>query len=218
MQEINEVREQTAVEEVANAITHGIGAFLSIVALVILVVSASIYGNTWQIVSAAIYGFSMVFLYTMSTLYHSIRGGKFKDILNQFDHSAIFLLIAGTYTPITLVGLQGAWGWSIFGVIWALALAGIVCKVFFMEQTFKFSSFFYLAMGWMFLVAIKPMIDRLPSASLYWLLAGGFFYSVGVVFYLWRNKKFMHSVFHLFVLGGTVCHFFSIYGYIIANK
>ncbi len=205
----------TFFEEVTNAITHGVGALLSIAGLVLMVVFASIDGDAWKIVSAAIFGSSLILLYSSSTFYHA-SPPKLKEISQKIDHSAIYVLIAGTYTPFTLVTLNGLWGWWIFGIIWFLAIGGIVFQVFFYSDRFRLiSSIIYLLMGWMMVAAIRPLLENLPSGGLYWLLAGGLSYSGGVAFYLWKRLPFAHSIWHLFVLGGSICHFFAVFLYII---
>lgn len=202
-------------EEVFNATSHGAGALLGLAGLVILLVFAAISGDTWKIVSSAIYGVSMVLLYTSSTLYHSLNGRK-KVILNKIDHAAIYILIAGTYTPFMLVTLRGGWGWSIFGTIWALAIGGIIFKLFFFKARLRtVSAILYLVMGWLVVIALRPLIRELPAGGLWWLLAGGLSYSVGVVFYLWKKIPFGHGIWHLFVLGGSICHYFAILLHVI---
>ncbi len=202
-------------EELANAITHGLGALLSIAGLVLLVVFASLDGNAWHIVSFSIFGTCLVLLYTASTLYHSFRSTRVKHVLRIMDHSAIYLLIAGTYTPFTLTLLRGGWGWSMFGVIWGLCIAGIVFKVFFIKRFNGLSTLLYLLMGWMIVIAAKPLLEHLPIGGLYWLLAGGAAYSLGTVFYLWEKLPFHHAVWHLFVLAGSICHFFAVLLYLL---
>ncbi|TSB46108.1 PAQR family membrane homeostasis protein TrhA [Alkalicoccobacillus porphyridii] len=202
-------------EEIANAITHGIGALLSLAGLVLLIVYSSLYGTVWHIVSFSIYGTSMLILYAASTLVHSFPPGKVKDLFEILDHSAIYLFIAGTYTPILFIVVQGALGWTLFGVIWGIATLGIVFKIFFVKKFLVISTLFYLLMGWMALFAIKPIISALPLAGVAFLVGGGLLYSLGTIFYIWRGFKFHHAVWHLFVLGGTILHFFLIIGYIL---
>lgn len=202
-------------DELVNSITHGIGAVLGIVALVILIVSASLHGTIWHIVSFSIYGASLVILYTASTLFHSARNIRLKYKLNKLDHAAIFLLIAGTYTPFTLVTLRGPWGWSIFGVIWGIAILGVLSKIFFMSQTRNYAAYVYLAMGWVIVVAIKPLVANLAMGGLVWLGVGGLFYCLGVIFFLWKKLPFSHGIWHLFVLGGSISHFVAIYCYLL---
>lgn len=200
----------TFAEEVFNSLTHGVGALLGIAGLVILLVFAAIDGNAWKIVSSALFGASMVFLYTSSTLYHAVSGRK-KVILNKIDHAAIYVLIAGTYTPFMLVTLRGPWGWSLFGAIWGLTVAGIVFKLYFYTPKLRtLSALLYIVMGWLVIVATRPLLENLSSGGLWWLLAGGVSYTAGVVFYLWKKLPFGHGIWHLFVLGGTVCHYFAI--------
>lgn len=197
-------------EELANSITHGIGIGLSLAALIVLVAYASEQGDTWKIVSFSIYGTSLILLYTASTLYHSFSSPKVKHYLKIFDHSAIYLLIAGTYTPFMLVLLRENFGWLIFAIVWVLALLGIFFKFFFVHRFQILSTIIYLLMGWLIVFAFKPMVDNVPEGGLYWLLAGGISYSLGVVFYLWRRIPYHHAIWHLFVLGGSICHFFAV--------
>ena len=197
-------------EEIANGITHGIGALLSVAALVILVVMGAIRGDAWHVVSFSIYGSSLIILFLASTLYHSIQHPKAKPFLRRFDHASIYLLIAGTYTPFTLISLRGAWGWSIFGVVWGLALAGIIFKMFFIGRFEVLSTVAYVGMGWICVIAYRQMIDSLTPSGLAWLIAGGVVYTVGVLFYAVRKIPYGHAVWHLFVLGGSICHFFAV--------
>jgi hemolysin III len=197
-------------EEIASSITHGIGAALSIAALVILVVLAAKQGDAWRIVSFSVYGTTLILLYLASTLYHAIQHRGAKKVFRILDHSSIFLLIAGTYTPFLLVSLRGRWGWSLFGVIWALAITGIVFKAIFIHRMKKLSVVIYILMGWLILIALKPMLANIPKAGLWWLAGGGLAYTGGVVFYAMKSVKFAHAVWHLFVLAGSICHFFAI--------
>lgn len=203
------IREETFLEEVLNAVSHGIGVLLSIAALTILVVFGSKYGTAWHIVSYSIYGSTLILLYLASTLYHSIPKGNIKKIFKVLDHSAIFLLIAGCYTPITLLGLKGALGWTLFGIVWGIAILGIIFKVIFIEKFKILSTIMYLAMGWIIIFAIKPLVEILPTKGLIFLVAGGITYSIGAIFYSIKKLKFNHSIWHLFVIGGSVFHFFT---------
>jgi len=206
---------QSLREEIANSITHGIGLLLSISGLVLLVVFACLRGDVWHIVSFSIFGVGMIMVYTSSTLFHSFRNVKIKSILNIIDHSAVYLLIAATYTPFTLVTIRGPWGWSIFGVVWAAAIAGIILKIFFIGKYRTLSTLLYVAIGWVLLIAIKPLYASLPTPGFWLLMAGCFTYSIGVIFFLWRKLPFGHSIWHLFVLGGTICHYFAILLYVL---
>lgn len=197
-------------EEIFNSITHGIGTLISVAALVILIVFAVYKGNVWHVVSFTIFGSTMVLLYLSSTLYHSFTKQKVKNLFARFDHAAIFLLIAGTYTPFVLTTLRGPLGWSLFGVIWGLAIAGVVVRSVFLTRFRKLMVGIYLAMGWLFLIAIVPMVRNLPGISVAFLFAGGACYSLGVIFYSWRNLKYGHGIWHLFVLAGSIMHFFSV--------
>lgn len=197
-------------EEIFNSITHGIGTLLSIAALVLLVVFAAIKGNTWHVVSFSIFGSSLVLLYLSSTLYHSFTREKLKNLFVRFDHAAIFLLIAGTYTPFVLTTIRGALGWTLFGIIWGLAIAGMVIRSIYLTRFRKLMVGIYLAMGWMFLLAIGPIVRNLPASSIAFLFIGGACYSIGVIFYAWRGLKYGHGIWHLFVLAGSIMHFFSV--------
>ncbi len=203
-------RTLTLGEEIFNSITHGIGTLLSIAALVILIVFAAIRGNAWHVVSFTIFGSTLVLLYLSSTLYHSFTKQKVKNLFARFDHAAIFLLIAGTYTPFLLTALRGVLGWVLFGIIWGVAITGVVIRSIYLTRFRKLMVGLYLAMGWMFVVAIGPMLNNLPSISIVFLFLGGILYSIGVVFYVWRKLKYGHGIWHLFVLAGSIMHFFSV--------
>jgi hemolysin III len=207
---------QTLGEEIANSITHGIGAALATAALVILVVFAAIRGDAWQVVSFSIYGVSLIVMYTSSTLYHAFSNPKVKNYFRIMDHSSIFLLIAGTYTPITLISLRGTgWGWTIFGIIWGLAILGIVFKLAFWGNLEKLSVVFYILMGWLVVIAIKPMVTNLPMGLLIWIAIGGLCYTLGIIFYAWTKLPYSHAIWHLFVLAGSISHFFGILLYLV---
>ncbi len=205
-------------EELLNSITHGAGILFSIAALVLLIVFSSIYGGTRHIVSCTIFGVTLILLYTASTLYHSVQTPRVKMILKIFDHSCIYLLIAGTYTPFLLIALRGFIGWTMFAVIWFLALLGVLFKIFFVHRFKIVSTIAYLLMGWIIVFAIKPLIDSLPSGGIVWLIAGGLSYSLGVIFYIWKKLPYNHAIWHLFVLSGSICHFFSIIFYVVPLK
>ncbi len=205
-------------EERANRLTHGLGAALSVAGLVVLVVAAVQRGDAWHITSSAIFGATLVLLYSASTVYHSFERASTRLLLQKFDHAAIFLLIAGTYTPFSLVTLRGPWGWSLFGVVWGLAVVGIVMKFWFAGRFNFISTLIYLGMGWLVMIAIKPLLALLPGAGLAWLLAGGACYSGGTIFYLWEKLPYHHAIWHLFVLGGSVCHWIAIYGSVLPAR
>ena len=209
-QEITTYRKLTVKEEIFNSITHGIGTLLSVAALVLLVVHAVGKGDAWHIVSYSVYGSSLVLLYLCSTLYHSFTKEKIKNLFARFDHAAIFLLIAGTYTPFLLTVLRGTLGWTLFGIIWGVALFGVVICSIYLTRFRKLMVALYLAMGWMFVVAVGPMMRNLPQLSIIFLFLGGIFYSVGVIFYAKRNLKYGHGIWHLFVLAGSIMHFFAV--------
>ncbi|MBN2237737.1 MAG: hemolysin III family protein [Bacteroidales bacterium] len=202
-------------EEILNVTTHGIGFLLSIAALVLLVVFASLYGNAWHIVSYSIYGASLVTLYLASTLFHWSTKPSRRKKLNVFDHASIYVLIAGTYTPLLLVTLRGPWGWSLFGVVWGMAIIGIVLKFFFTGRYNTISTIAYVIMGWVVIIALKPLIESLSTPGLIWLTIGGISYSVGAIFYLVNRIPYNHAIFHLFVLGGSIAHFVTIFWYVL---
>ena len=197
-------------EERAHAITHGLGILLGVAVLVLLVVFASLRKGAWEIVSCAIYGTTFILLYTGSTMYHAARRPGVKRMLKIIDHSAIYLLIAGTYTPYALAPLRGTLGWTIFGAIWGAALLGIFFKAFFAGRFKTVSLLSYLFMGWFCVIAVKPLYHNLSATGFLFLVAGGLCYSVGAVFFAWKALKWSHTVWHLFVLAGSLCHFFSI--------
>lgn len=196
-------------EEITNAILHGIGSGLAIAALVILIVFACIKGGAARIVSYTVYGTTLVLLYLASTLYHSLPKGKGKDVFEIFDHSAIYLLIAGSYTPLSLVGVRGALGWTMFGIIWGICVLGILFKVFFVKKFVLLSTILYIVMGWFIVIGIKPLMATMSGISILFLVLGGVLYTVGTIFYVWRGMKYHHAIWHLFVLGGSICHFFT---------
>lgn len=202
-------------EEIANSITHGVGIIFSIAGLGVLTAFASMFGNVWHIVSCSVFGATLILMYTASTLYHSIQIPRAKTVLRILDHSTIFLLIAGTYTPFTLVSLRGTWGWSLFGVIWGLAVLGIIFQVTLLRRWVVASIVLYIAMGWAVVVAVNPLLTAVSPKGLALLLAGGLFYTLGIGFYVWRSLPYHHAVWHVFVLAGSVSHFFSILFYVI---
>lgn len=207
----NSFRQLSNREEIANSITHGIGALLSIVALVVLIMVAANQDDILHLVSFSIYGVTLILLYMSSTLYHSFTKPRIKDLFARFDHVSIFLLIAGTYTPILLINIQGVLGWSIFVMIWTIAIAGATVRVIYPYRFRKLMVVVYLLMGWTFVLLGKIILTSLPPASVNYLVLGGIAYSVGVIFYLWRTLPYGHGIWHLFVLAGSILHFFAIY-------
>jgi hemolysin III len=201
---------QSLPKEIASSVSHGIGAALSIAALALVVVFAAKRGDAWRVVGLSIYGSTLFLLYLASTLYHALPGPRARRIFRVLDHSAIFLLIAGTYTPVVLGPMRGPWGWTLFGLIWGMAVGGILCKVFLIDRLKWISTLFYVAMGWLVLIALKPMIETVPRELTFWLVLGGACYTLGVVFYAWRELRFHHTIWHLFVLAGSICHFFGL--------
>jgi hemolysin III len=204
--------------EIANSVTHGLGAVMGVTALVFMVVQASLYGSARHIVGAAIFGSALVLLYTMSTLYHALRGPRVKKVFKILDHSAIYVLIAGTYTPFCLATLRGPWGSSLLWVIWGLCLLGIIFKALFTGRFGILSTFIYLGMGWLVMAAARPLWLHLARPGMYWLMLGGLFYTLGTVFYSWRNLRFHHAIWHLFVLAGSLSHVAAILGYVIPGR
>jgi hemolysin III len=202
-------------EEIANSVTHGIAVALSIAGLAVLTSFASVFGNTWHIVSCSIYGATQILLYTASTLYHSIPMPRAKAVLRLLDHAAIFLLIAGTYTPFTLVNLRGPWGWSIFAIVWILAIVGITLQGVLIKQKKIWMAVPYIAMGWVAIVGIKPLIESVAPGGETLIMAGGLAYTFGEVFYVWRKLPYHHAIWHLFVMAGSAFHFFAILFYVI---
>lgn len=206
--------EYSSREELAHGVSHAIGTGLAVVGLVFLLLAAIRYGNSRHIVSAAIYGASLILLYLASTLYHLISGPAIKRIFQKFDHLMIYILIAGTYTPLTLVTLHGGWGWTLFGLVWGMALCGMVLEVVLPRRIGWLSIILYLAMGWLIVIAGKPLLASMATGGLVLLVVGGLFYSLGVIFYAWKNLSYNHAVWHLFVLAGSVAHFFAILLYV----
>ena len=205
-------------EEISHAITHGIGLLLSVAALTILVVMASLRGDAWHIVSCSIYGSTLVLLYAASTFYHALPAPRAKDVFRILDHAAIYLLIAGTYTPFTLVNLRGGWGWTFFGVVWGLALLGVVLEAFAMLRVRALSLTLYLGLGWLAAIAVKPMFASVAPGGLVLLLLGGLAYTGGVVFYCWRRLPYNHAIWHVFVMAGSVFHFFAVVLFVIPPR
>jgi hemolysin III len=210
-----EAIDQTIGEEIANSIIHGLGAALGVAGLVVMVVMSAIHGTAIHVVATSIFGASLVLLYLTSTLYHGITNRRAKRVFQILDHGAIYVLIAGTYTPFTLVSLGGGWGWSIFGVVWGLAVAGVVAQSVFPGRYRALMTGLYLAMGWIVVIAIVPLYNSMDRAGLFWLVAGGVTYSLGVVFYARRWFPFSHAIWHLFVLGGSLCHVIAVMFHVI---
>lgn len=198
-------------EEIFNAVSHGAGSLLSIAGTVVLIVFCAVYSDAWAVVSACIYGASLIILYTMSTLYHAITNETAKRFFRIMDHNTIFFLIAGTYTPFTLVTLRGGLGWVLFGVVWGSAVVGIILNSIDLEKFRKPSVVCYILMGWVIIIAVKPMLDTLPKPSLVFLLVGGILYTVGIIFYAIKKLRYFHSIWHLFTIAGSVLHYFSVF-------
>lgn len=201
-------------EEIAHSLTHAIGAALSIAGLTLLVALAALYGNVYQIVSFSIYGGTLVILYLASTLYHGFQQPRIKRVFKILDHASIFLLIAGTYTPFLLISLRGKLGWTLLAIIWGLAILGVSFKVLFIDRLQKLSVLAYVLMGWLSVVMIEQMLANIPVGGLIWLGAGGAAYSIGVIFYALQKIRYMHVVWHFFVLAGSLCHYFAVLFYL----
>lgn len=205
-----EERKQTLGEEIANSVTHGVGLLLAIAGTVILIINASMKGSTADIVGVSIFGATMIILYLTSTLYHALPRSEAKNIFRLLDHGAIFLLIAGTYTPFTLGVLSGKLGWTLFGLEWALALTGVFLKTLTGLKYSKLEKILYLSMGWLVIIATKPLYEGIGIAGILLVLAGGLCYTLGMPFYIAKEKRYTHLVWHFFVIAGTVCHFFAV--------
>ncbi len=210
-------RHQSLIEEIFNSLTHAVGALLSITALIVMLVFAAGQHSALKVVSCAIFGGSLVLLYTSSALYHAAQKPRWKHFCNILDHITIYVLIAGTYTPIVLIVLEPAWGWTLFGLIWGFALAGTVLKIFFTGRYELISVIAYLGMGWLAVLAIKPIYNALPIDGFLLLISGGLAYTIGVIFYALNGVRFAHTIWHLFVLSGSACHFFLILDYVIPH-
>lgn len=205
-------------EEIAHSAIHGLGVALSIAGLIALVLTARRTGDEWNVLASAVYGFTLILLYLTSTLYHGVPHARAKRVLRVLDHSAIYLLIAGTYTPLTLVSLRGPWGWTLFGLVWGLAILGITLKVAAMGRFRVLSLVLYLCMGWLVVIALGPLTAAVAHGGLVLLVLGGIAYTSGVLFYVWRRLPYHHAVWHAFVLAGSVLHFFAILLYVVPGR
>lgn len=208
------IKARLSLEEILNAVTHGVGTAMAVVALVGMLLLYYDEG-TWHVTSCIIYGISLILLYLASTLYHSFTNEKLKSIFKFIDHAAIYILIAGNYTPFTLIPLHGEVGWTIFGIVWSLAAAGIVFQIFCVKKFKILGTLCYLAMGWFAVVMIRPLLGLLPIEAIYWMIAGGVFYTVGAVFYLVKKIPYNHAIWHLFVLAGSIAHFVAIFKFVL---
>ena len=218
MEDIEGIKYYSPIEEKINIISHGIGLILSIVALVLLVTHANLHGDVWHVVSFSIFGASLIILYAASTFYHSAKKPRLRKRMKIIDHASIYVLIAGSYTPFTLVTLNSTIGWVIFGTSWGLALTGIILKLFFTGKYNLISTIMYILMGWIIILAIKPLINNLPLEGLLLLFAGGISYTIGAIIYSIRKIKFNHAIFHIFVLMGSFCHFISVFYYVLPSE
>ena len=205
-------------EELANIVTHGVGIVLSLIGLIWAVILSSELGDVWHVTGTAVFGSTLVVLYTTSTLYHSFQHEGRKRMMRKFDHAAIFLLIAGSYTPFLLVSLRGPWGWALFGIVWGLAVIGIALKFWFTGRFRVVSTLIYIAMGWLVLIAFRPLSLALPREGVRLLVVGGFCYTGGAMFYLWKRLPYHHAVWHLFVMAGSICHWTAMFLYVVPDR
>ena len=211
----NQIASESSAERLFNSITHGVGFVLSVVALILMVIYASYNSDAWSIVGVSIFGATLILLYMSSTLYHAFPRGKVKQIFKTLDQSFIYLLIAGTYTPVLLITLRTTLGWTVFGLVWGMAIGGIAHKIFFSDKLKTLSIVSYVTMGWLSLIVFKSLLNVAPVELVVWLLIGGGFYTGGLVFYKWERLPFNHAIWHLFVLGGSFSHFMGIYLYLV---
>jgi hemolysin III len=208
-------RAWTLGEEVAHSITHGVGLLAALTGLVVLVVLAAATRDPWRITACSIYATTLVLLYAASTLYHALSATRARNVFRVLDHSAIFLLIAGTYTPFALVSLRGPWGWTLLGIVWGLAVIGVAAKAIYGTRWPILSTALYIGMGWTVVIALKPLVDHVPAGGVAWLVAGGLAYTGGVVFYAWTRLRYSHAIWHVFVLAGSVCHYIAVAFYVV---
>jgi len=211
-------RERLSVEEIANCATHGFGLALSVAGFVVLVLLAWMHGGVWLILSSTIYGASLVTLYLASTLYHGARSSRAKNFLQVVDHCCIYLLIAGTYTPFTLVVLRGGWGWTLFGLVWGIAVAGILFRLVFGNRYRPVAVASYVLMGWLCVIAAKPILTLVPLGAILWIVAGGLAYTSGVFFFSSKRIPHAHAIWHIFVLGGSICHYVAVLLYVLPSR
>ena len=210
----NQIASESSAERLFNSITHGVGSVLSVVALILMVVYASYNSDAWSIVGVSVFGATLILLYMSSTLYHAFPRGRVKQIFKTLDQSFIYLLIAGTYTPVLLITLRTTLGWTIFGLVWIMAIGGITHRIFFSDKLKTLSVVSYITMGWLSLIVLKSLLNAAPVELVVWLLIGGAFYTGGLIFYSWERLPFNHAIWHLFVLGGSFSHFMGIYLYL----
>ena len=213
-----QAKERLSLEEVANCATHGVGLALSVAGFVALVALAYAYGDAWHLASCGVYGASLVALYLASTLYHGARAPRAKQFFQALDHCGIYILIAGTYTPFTLVTLRGPWGWTLFGLVWGLALAGILFRLIFGTRYRPVAVASYVMLGWLCVVAVKPILELVPLGALAWIAAGGLTYTAGVFFFAAKRIPHHHAIWHLFVLGGSICHYVAVLLYVLPTR
>lgn len=208
------VQRQRLREEIASGVTHGIGLLLAVAAVPVLIVLGALRGDAVHIAGFTVYGSSLVLVYATSTLYHAFQQPRLKHVFRILDHAAIYLLIAGTYTPVTLLSLDGPPGWTLLGAVWTLAVLGCIFKLFFVDRFEGFSTVLYLVMGWLVVIVLEPFLASVPPDALMWLIAGGLSYTVGVIFFVWERLPYNHAVWHLFVIGGSACHYIAMLLYV----
>ena len=208
-------RSWTFGEELAHSITHGVGLLAAVAGLVLLLVLAAATRDPWRVAACSVYATTLVLLYAASTLYHALSRTRARRVFRVLDHSAIFLLIAGTYTPFALVSLRGPWGWTLLVIIWSLAVAGVAAKALFGARWPVVSTALYIGMGWTALIALKPLAEHVPAGGIAWLVAGGLAYTGGVVFFAWTRLRYSHAIWHVFVLAGSVCHYMAVVLYVV---
>lgn len=211
------LEQRTLSDELANTLTHGLGLVLSLLGAPGLIVMAARYGDVWHVITCSVYGAALVLLYAASTIYHGVQEPRWKEILRVVDHACIYLLIAGTYTPFTLVTMGGGWGWTLFGLVWGFALLGICFKLLWTGRFEVVSTVTYVLMGWIALVAVYPIVTQFPFGCIVWILAGGISYTVGVIFYALDTRPYMHAIWHLFVLAGSACHYVAVMQYVLPS-
>jgi hemolysin III len=212
---MSQTRAWSVGEELAHSITHGAGLLAAVTGLVVVVILAAATRDPWRIAACSVYASTLVLLYAASTLYHALSATRARHVFRVLDHSAIFLLIAGTYTPFALILLRGPWGWALLGIVWSLALAGIAAKAVFGARWPVLSTALYICMGWTVVIAVKPLVEHVPPGGIAWLAAGGLAYTGGVVFYAWTRLRYGHAIWHLFVLAGSVCHYIAVVLYVV---
>lgn len=212
------IADHSSYEELANSLTHGVGLALALAGAAVVITLAALRGTAWHIVAVSVYGGTLVGLYTASTLYHALQSPRVKRIFRILDHSSIYLLIAGTYTPFGLVNLRGAWGWTLLGLVWGLSVLGILWKVWFVEHFAVVSTAIYVVMGWLAVIAVKPLYQAVHAGGMAWIAAGGVAYTLGIVFFASKRIRYAHAIWHVFVMAGSVCHYVAVVRYVLPGR